>query len=266
MVASNLTKIIILGLVVSLTAQDAVISGYGPVSIEDLHPLTLSWNQVHYMVRDSLLEIEELAEIHDEFYKELHDCFGLEKCMKQANLLDGPPQSGREMGAGALLQSLRRQRLEELAGQHSRIAGDVRQVEQQLRQRQLELQRRQEEQQRQLELQRQQEQQRQQQQQRGQQQRGQSQGQQQQKKQQQQQQSSSSSFRHSRTGSGTGSGSSSSSSTSWSSSTTYERKVEGSAPGGGGSYTFNKQQTSSRGRIPQAEYDDYEDGPTPNRG
>ena len=26
--------------------QDYVISGYGPVSLEDLHPLTLSWNQV----------------------------------------------------------------------------------------------------------------------------------------------------------------------------------------------------------------------------
>ena len=25
---------------------DSVISGYGPVSLDDLHPLTLSWNQV----------------------------------------------------------------------------------------------------------------------------------------------------------------------------------------------------------------------------
>jgi len=25
---------------------DSVISGYGPVNLEDLHPLTLSWNQV----------------------------------------------------------------------------------------------------------------------------------------------------------------------------------------------------------------------------
>ena len=32
-------------------------------------------------------------QVHDEFYKELHDCFGLESCIKQANMLGGPPQS-----------------------------------------------------------------------------------------------------------------------------------------------------------------------------
>jgi len=45
------------------------------------------------LVRDSLYEIEELAEVHDAFYKELHDCFGLENCIKQANILGQPLQS-----------------------------------------------------------------------------------------------------------------------------------------------------------------------------
>ncbi len=32
---------------ISITVQqDAVISGYGPVNLDDLHPMTLSWNQV----------------------------------------------------------------------------------------------------------------------------------------------------------------------------------------------------------------------------
>ena len=33
------------------------------------------------------------VKVHDEFYKELHDCFGIESCIKQANMLGGPPQS-----------------------------------------------------------------------------------------------------------------------------------------------------------------------------
>lgn len=32
------------------------------------------------------------------------------------------------MGAGAFLQSIRRQRIEELSGQHSRITGEINQV------------------------------------------------------------------------------------------------------------------------------------------
>ncbi len=32
---------------ISITVQqDAVISGYGPINLDDLHPMTLSWNQV----------------------------------------------------------------------------------------------------------------------------------------------------------------------------------------------------------------------------
>ena len=45
---------------------------------------------------DRLVEIfmtNYFFQVHDEFYKELHDCFGLESCIKQANMLGGPPQS-----------------------------------------------------------------------------------------------------------------------------------------------------------------------------
>ena len=44
------------------------------------------------MVRENLLEIDELRKMHDEFYRELYDCFGLEKCLRHSNLMDGPPQ------------------------------------------------------------------------------------------------------------------------------------------------------------------------------
>ena len=30
--------------------------------------------------------------MHDEFYRELYDCFGLETCLRHSNLMDGPPQ------------------------------------------------------------------------------------------------------------------------------------------------------------------------------
>ena len=56
-----------------------------------------------------------------------------------------PIKGGREMGAGAFLQSLRRQRLDELAGQHSQLSEGVNLIDQQLRQRQ-EQQRRQQQQ------------------------------------------------------------------------------------------------------------------------
>merc|ERR1712156_1250791 len=67
------------------------ISGYGPVDVAELNPLTLSWNQVHFLVRENLLAIDELRDIHDKIYEEIHECFGLERCRKQENFIDGPP-------------------------------------------------------------------------------------------------------------------------------------------------------------------------------
>lgn len=113
------------------------ISGYPQVDIRELNPLTLSWNQVHYLVRENLLEIDELRKMHDDFYKELYECFGLETCLRHSNLLDsGPPADvGGQLGAGALLASLRNER-QQLEGRHSNLDMGIRQLANQVNQRQ----------------------------------------------------------------------------------------------------------------------------------
>jgi len=104
------------------------ISGYPQVDVNELHPLTMSWNQVHYLVRENLLEIDQLRKMHDEFYKELYDCFGLETCLRHAGVhLDGPPSIGGQLGAGALLASLQRER-QQLEGRHSELEMGIRQL------------------------------------------------------------------------------------------------------------------------------------------
>ena len=47
--------------------------------------------QVHFLVRENLLAIDELRDTHDKIYDEIHECFGLERCRKQENFIDGPP-------------------------------------------------------------------------------------------------------------------------------------------------------------------------------
>ena len=47
--------------------------------------------QVHFLVRENILAIDELRDIHDKIYEEIHECFGLERCRKQENFIDGPP-------------------------------------------------------------------------------------------------------------------------------------------------------------------------------
>jgi len=83
--------------VVLITALVAVegqqISGYGPVDVAELNPLTLSWNQVHFLVRENLLAIDELRDEHDKIYQEIHECFGLERCRKQENFMSPRPPS-----------------------------------------------------------------------------------------------------------------------------------------------------------------------------
>ena len=71
-------------------------------------------------MRENLLEIDNLRYLQDEFFKELHECFGLEKCLREASLTDGPPQSGGQLGAGALLASLREERAT-LRARHSQL-------------------------------------------------------------------------------------------------------------------------------------------------
>jgi len=108
-------------------ADIGTISGYPQVDIRDLNALTLSWNQVHYLVRENLLEIDELRKMHDEFYRELYDCFGLETCLRHSNLMDGPPQVGGQLGAGALLASLRNER-QQLENRHHSLDQGIRQL------------------------------------------------------------------------------------------------------------------------------------------
>merc|ERR1711976_149293 len=102
------------------------ISGYGPVDVAELNPLTLNWNQVHFLVRENLLAIDELRDEQDRIYQELHDCFGLERCRKQENFIDGPPSHGENIQAGALLSALREARLG-LEGQQSVLEQSIRQ-------------------------------------------------------------------------------------------------------------------------------------------
>jgi len=101
------------------------ISGYGPVDVAELNPLTLNWNQVHFLVRENLLAIDELRDEQDAIYQDLHECFGLERCRKQENFIDGPPTHGENIQAGALLQTLRKTRLG-LEGQHSVLEQSIR--------------------------------------------------------------------------------------------------------------------------------------------
>jgi len=104
------------------------ISGYGPVDVAELNPLTLNWNQVHFLVRENLLAIDELRDEQDRIYQDLHDCFGLEKCRKEENFIDGPPSHGENIQAGALLTMLRKARLG-LEGQHSILEQSIRETQ-----------------------------------------------------------------------------------------------------------------------------------------
>merc|ERR1712001_303716 len=107
------------------------ISGYGPVDVAELNPLTLSWNQVHFLVRENLLAIDELRDEQDKIYQDLHECFGLEKCRKEENdqtVLVGPPAHGENIQARALLTMLRQTRLG-LEGQHSVLEQSIRETQ-----------------------------------------------------------------------------------------------------------------------------------------
>jgi len=122
-----LVNTVFLLLLNDVEADIGTISGYPQVDVRDLNALTLSWNQVHYLVRENLLEIDELRKMHDEFYRELYDCFGLETCLRHSNLMDGPPQVGGQLGAGALLASLRNER-QQIENRHHSLDQGIRQL------------------------------------------------------------------------------------------------------------------------------------------
>ena len=58
-----------LTLAVSLAAVRG--QSFGPVDLEAVDPLSLSWNQIHWLVRDQIKEVEELKAEHDEIYNEI---------------------------------------------------------------------------------------------------------------------------------------------------------------------------------------------------
>merc|ERR1712117_102358 len=66
---------------------------YGPVNLDTVDPLSLSWNQIHWLVKDQIKEVEELKAEHDEIYNEITGCYGLEKCLAEFDLLDIKPGS-----------------------------------------------------------------------------------------------------------------------------------------------------------------------------
>ena len=63
-----------IALVLTLAALVTVTQGqfsYGPVDLEAVDALSLSWNQIHWLVRDQIKEVEELKAEHDEIYNEI---------------------------------------------------------------------------------------------------------------------------------------------------------------------------------------------------
>merc|ERR1712241_150846 len=79
--------VVVLAIVIELVSgQD-----YGPVNLDIVDPLSLSWNQIHWLVKDQIKEVEELKAEHDEIYNEITGCYGLEKCLAEFDLLDIQP-------------------------------------------------------------------------------------------------------------------------------------------------------------------------------
>ena len=59
--------VVVLAIVIELVSgQD-----YGPVNLDTVDPLSLSWNQIHWLVKDQIKEVEELKAEHDEIYNEI---------------------------------------------------------------------------------------------------------------------------------------------------------------------------------------------------
>ena len=46
------------------------------------------FKKVHYLVREYLLDIEDLKREHEGLYKQLQSCYGLERCLSSFNLLE----------------------------------------------------------------------------------------------------------------------------------------------------------------------------------
>jgi len=84
----HLSGVLLFLLLASVSAQD-----YGPVNLDSVDALTLSWNQIHWLVKDQIQEVEALKSEHNEIYNEITRCFGNENCLNEFELLDTSPGS-----------------------------------------------------------------------------------------------------------------------------------------------------------------------------
>ena len=57
--------------IAALASLAAAQDTYGPVKLEGVNPLSLSWNQIHWLVRNQIKEVEDLKAEHDEIYNEI---------------------------------------------------------------------------------------------------------------------------------------------------------------------------------------------------
>merc|ERR1711971_1037841 len=78
-------------LVVILLAASVAAQDYGPVNLDSVDALTLNWNQIQWLGKDQIKEVEELREEHNELYNEITRCFGNEKCLAEFEQLDMSP-------------------------------------------------------------------------------------------------------------------------------------------------------------------------------
>merc|ERR1712029_1094037 len=88
---SLVTTLTMIGSIVLVTGVRSQYASYGPVDLEAVDPLSLSWNQVHWLVKNQIKEGEELKAEHDEIYNEISGCYGLEKCLTEFDLVDIKP-------------------------------------------------------------------------------------------------------------------------------------------------------------------------------
>merc|ERR1712088_238764 len=78
---------------VLVTCVRSQYASYGPVDLEAVDPLSMSWNQIHWLVKNQIKEVEELKAEHDEIYNEIAGCYGLESCLGEFDLVDIQPGS-----------------------------------------------------------------------------------------------------------------------------------------------------------------------------
>merc|ERR1712200_277845 len=128
-------KMLTLSTIIAVVWAGLVSCDYGPVSLDSLDPMILSWNQIHWLVRDQIKEVEEIKKEHDVIYNELTGCYGLEKCLGEFGLLSLEPGSKLHQLGLRVVESrldLTRQQ-ERLDGASNRLETGLREREEQRR-------------------------------------------------------------------------------------------------------------------------------------